>query len=87
MSRTNDVIRPNHSTAESAHAVSLREAFWVWVKAAALSFGGPARQIAVMHRILVDEKQWVSENRFLHALNYCMFLPGPEAQQLATYIG
>jgi chromate transporter len=54
---------------------------------AALSFGGPAGQIAVMHRILVDEKRWVSENRFLHALNYCMLLPGPEAQQLATYIG
>ncbi len=54
---------------------------------AALSFGGPAGQIAVMHRILVEEKRWVSENRFLHALNYCMLLPGPEAQQLATYIG
>ncbi|MCL5974572.1 MAG: chromate efflux transporter [Gammaproteobacteria bacterium] len=52
-----------------------------------LSFGGPAGQIAVMHRILVDEKRWVSESRFLHALNYCMVLPGPEAQQLATYIG
>ena len=51
------------------------------------SFGGPAGQIAVMHRILVEEKRWVSENRFLHALNYCMLLPGPEAQQLATYIG
>ena len=54
---------------------------------AALSFGGPAGQIAVMHRILVEEKRWVSENRFLHALNYCMLLPGPEAQQLAIYIG
>jgi chromate transporter len=54
---------------------------------ALLSFGGPAGQIAVMHRILVEEKRWVSENRFLHALNYCMLLPGPEAQQLATYIG
>ena len=53
----------------------------------ALSFGGPAGQIAVMHRILVEEKRWVGENRFLHALNYCMLLPGPEAQQLATYIG
>src|SRR6266540_1334677 len=52
-----------------------------------LSFGGPAGQIAVMHRILVKEKRWVSESRFLHALNYCMLLPGPEAQQLATYIG
>lgn len=66
---------------------SFREAFWVWCRVAALSFGGPAGQIAVMHRILVEEKRWVSENRFLHALNYCMLLPGPEAQQLATYIG
>jgi chromate transporter len=69
------------------HGVSLREAFWVWCRVAALSFGGPAGQIAVMHRILVDEKRWVSEYRFLHALNYCMLLPGPEAQQLATTIG
>ena len=52
-----------------------------------LSFGGPAGQIAVMHRILVDEKRWISEQRFLHALSYCMLLPGPEAQQLATYVG
>ncbi len=69
------------------HGVSFREAFWVWCRVAALSFGGPAGQIAAMHRILVDEKRWVSENRFLHALNYCMLLPGPEAQQLAIYIG
>ncbi len=68
-------------------AVSFREAFWVWARIAALSFGGPAAQIAVMHRILVDEKRWIGETRFLHALNYCMLLPGPEAQQLATYIG
>ena len=54
---------------------------------ALLSFGGPAGQIAVMHRIIVEEKRWISEQRFLHALNYCMLLPGPEAQQLATYIG
>ncbi len=67
--------------------VSLRQAFWVWLRIAALSFGGPAGQIAVMHRILVDEKRWIGEQRFLHALNYCMLLPGPEAQQLATYIG
>jgi chromate transporter len=63
------------------------EAFKTWLRVAALSFGGPAGQIAVMHRILVEEKRWVSEQRFLHALNYCMLLPGPEAQQLATYIG
>ena len=66
---------------------SLAEAFRVWLRVAALSFGGPAGQIAVMHRILVEEKRWISESRFLHALNYCMLLPGPEAQQLATYIG
>ena len=63
------------------------EAFRVWLRVAVLSFGGPAGQIAVMHRILVEEKRWISESRFLHALNYCMLLPGPEAQQLATYIG
>ena len=66
---------------------SLREATLTWVRVALLSFGGPAGQIAVMHRIIVDEKRWVSEERFLHALNYCMLLPGPEAQQIATYIG
>ncbi len=66
---------------------TLGEAFRVWLKVASLSFGGPAGQIAVMHRILVEEKRWISESRFLHALNYCMLLPGPEAQQLATYIG
>ncbi|MFP5447830.1 MAG: chromate efflux transporter [Alphaproteobacteria bacterium] len=59
----------------------------VWARIAALSFGGPAGQIAVMHRILVEEKRWLGERRFLHALNYCMLLPGPEAQQLAIYIG
>jgi len=69
------------------HGVSLNEAFWVWLKVALLSFGGPTAQIAVMHRILVEEKRWISEDRFLHALNYCMLLPGPEAQQLATYVG
>lgn len=68
-------------------APTFREALLVWLRVAALSFGGPAGQIAVMHRILVDEKHWIDEPRFLHALNYCMLLPGPEAQQLATYIG
>jgi chromate transporter len=72
---------------QSTHGVSIGEAFRVWLRIAALSFGGPAGQIAVMHRILVEEKRWVSECRFMHALNYCMLLPGPEAQQLATYIG
>src|SRR4051794_3169587 len=66
---------------------SFGEAVRVWARIAALSFGGPAGQIAVMHRILVDEKRWIGEHRFLHALNYCMLLPGPEAQQLAVYIG
>jgi chromate transporter len=65
----------------------VQEALRVWLRVAALSFGGPAGQIAVMHRIIVEEERWVSEQRFLHALNYCMLLPGPEAQQLATYIG
>ena len=67
--------------------VSFSEAIRVWVRIGLLSFGGPAGQIALMHRILVDEKKWISEARFLHALNYCMLLPGPEAQQLATYVG
>jgi chromate transporter len=70
-----------------AHGVSFGEAVAVWGRIAALSFGGPAGQIAVMHRILVEEKRWVGERRFLHALNYCMLLPGPEALQLAIYIG
>jgi chromate transporter len=69
------------------HGIPFGEALRVWVRIASLSFGGPAGQIAVMHRILVDEKRWIGENRFLHALNYCMLLPGPEAQQLAIYIG
>lgn len=67
--------------------ISFREALAVWWRIGLLSFGGPAGQIALMHRILVEEKRWVDEARFLHALNYCMLLPGPEAQQLATYIG
>ena len=67
--------------------VSIGKAFWVWLRIAALSFGGPAGQIAMMHRVLVEEKRWIGEHRFLHALNYCMLLPGPEAQQLAIYIG
>jgi chromate transporter len=70
-----------------AHGISFRAALRVWTRVALLSFGGPAGQIAVMHRILVEEKRWIGERRFLHALNYCMLLPGPEAQQLATYVG
>ncbi len=65
----------------------LREAFWYWLKLGFISFGGPAGQISIMHQDLVERRRWISEHRFLHALNYCMVLPGPEAQQLATYIG
>src|SRR5579871_3500607 len=85
--RMTDAIETARVATRNRAFPSMREAFLVWLKVALLSFGGPAGQIAVMHRILVDEKRWVSENRFLHALNYCMLLPGPEAQQLATYIG
>lgn len=72
---------------EPASLPSLREASRSWGRIAALSFGGPAAQIALMHKVIVDEKKWVDEQRFLHALNFCHLLPGPEAQQLATYIG
>ncbi len=68
-------------------AVPFREAFLFWLKLGFISFGGPAGQIAIMHRELVERRRWISEERFMHALNYCMLLPGPEAQQLATYIG
>ena len=67
--------------------VSFWEAFRFWLKLGFISFGGPAGQIAIMHHELVENKRWISERRFLHALNYCMVLPGPEAQQLAIYIG
>ena len=75
------------SATTAGHGVKFGEAIRVWLRVAALSFGGPAGQIAVMHRIVVDEKRWIGEARFLHALSYCTLLPGPEAQQLATYIG
>ena len=81
------VARPGAEGQPSSHGISFGEAFRVWLRVAALSFGGPAGQIAVMHRIVVDEKKWIGEARFLHALNYCMLLPGPEAQQLAVYLG
>src|SRR4051812_5640257 len=67
--------------------VPFREAFWFWLKLGFISFGGPAGQISIMHQELVERRRWISEGRFLHALNYCMVLPGPEATQLATYIG
>ena len=67
--------------------IPLTEALWFWAKLGFISFGGPAGQIAVLHTELVEKRHWISERRFLHALNYCMLLPGPEAQQLVTYIG
>ncbi|TCB96410.1 chromate efflux transporter [Kosakonia quasisacchari] len=79
---------PAVATPESAlPLVSFREAFLFWLKLGFISFGGPAGQISIMHQELVENRRWISEQRFLHALNYCMVLPGPEAQQLATYIG
>jgi chromate transporter len=72
---------------ETHHAPPFAEAAKFWLRLGFISFGGPAGQIAIMHRELVEEKKWISDGRFLHALNYCMLLPGPEAQQLATYIG
>ena len=79
----------NHVTESttSHDTPTISDAFKVWLKIGLLSFGGPAGQIALMHRMVVEERHWIDENRFLHALNYCMLLPGPEAQQLATYIG
>src|SRR3954453_14747067 len=74
-------------TAAPAHGVSFGEAFKVWLRVALLSLGGPAGQIAVMHRIVIEERRWISEARFLDALNWCPLLPVPEAQQLAIYIG
>src|SRR4249919_3691625 len=75
------------STTEATARSSFGEAFLVWLKIGCINFGGPAGQIALMHRVVVDEKKWVDEARFLHALNFCMLLPGPEAQKLATYLG
>jgi chromate transporter len=77
----------NQSELPDAAPVSLWEAFKFWLKVGFISFGGPAGQISLLHKELVEDKRWISERRFLHALNYCMVLPGPEAQQLATYIG
>ena len=78
---------PNATLSEVALQVSFGQAFWFWLKLGFISFGGPAGQIAIMHEELVVRRRWISEKRFLHALNYCMVLPGPEAQQLAIYIG
>jgi len=76
-----------NAASEGARHPTFREAFLFWLKLGFISFGGPTGQIAVMHNELVEKKKWISEARFLHALNYCMLLPGPEAQQLATYVG
>ena len=81
-----DALHPAPAS-RAPHGVGFDEALRTWVRVAAQSFGGPAAQIAVMHRILVQEKRWICEERFQHALSYCMLLPGPEAQQLAIYLG
>src|ERR1700726_1924868 len=83
-------ISLRQTTAETSRQTShptFREAFRFWLKLGFISFGGPTGQIAIRHAELVEKKKWISEARFLHALNYCMLLPGPEAQQLATYVG
>lgn len=80
-------MNDNQALSNPPPSVSLKQAFWYWLKLGFISFGGPAGQIAIMHQDLVENKRWISERRYLHALNYCMPLPGPEAQQLATYIG
>lgn len=85
MNNTNQSI-PS-SSEPAPESVSFGAAFLFWLKLGFISFGGPAGQIAIMHQELVERRRWISERRFLHALNYCMVLPGPEAQQLATYIG
>ena len=84
MKSSKSIISTSNTKPQS---VPLAEAFIYWLKLGFISFGGPAGQISIMHHDLVEKKRWISENRFLHALNYCMVLPGPEAQQLAVYIG
>ena len=87
LTTTTEVILSSDEESTSRRSVSFGEAFRFWVKLGFISFGGPAGQIAIMHKELVDKRRWLSDERFLHALNYCMLLPGPEAQQLAIYIG
>jgi chromate transporter len=82
-----DTVINHRSSSPVPPPLTLTEALKFWLRLGFISFGGPAGQIAIMHRELVEQKRWISEKRFLHALNYCMLLPGPEAQQLATYIG
>src|SRR5215210_5106072 len=85
--RAADVFEQERGRSQYPRHVSFMEAFRFWAKLGFISFGGPAGQIAIMHREIVERRRWVSEERFLHALNYCMLLPGPEATQLAIYIG
>ncbi|MBK9251772.1 MAG: chromate efflux transporter [Proteobacteria bacterium] len=85
--QANESFTPSAPVTALPRQVSFREAVGFWLKLGFISFGGPAGQIAIMHAELVERRHWISENRFLHALNYCMLLPGPEAQQLATYVG
>ena len=87
MTQQSEKFSPAGSSSFRPAAVSFKEAFWWWLKLGFISFGGPAGQISIMHQELVERRRWISEQRFLHALNYTMVLPGPEAQQLATYIG
>ena len=82
-----DASIPDASPSRPTATVPFADALRIWLKIGCLGFGGPAGQIALMHRIIVDEKKWVDEARYLHALNFCMLLPGPEAQKLATYVG
>ena len=82
-----DSTHPTQGATARPAPVPFAEAFWFWLKLGCISFGGPAGQMAIMHTELVERRRWISEKRFLHALNFCMVLPGPEAQQLATYIG
>src|SRR3954462_11813877 len=83
----NAELTPIEANAHAPVHPTFAEAFRFWLKLGFISFGGPTGQIAIMHTELVEKKRWISEARFLHALNYCMLLPGPEAQQLATYVG
>lgn len=87
MPSDNHKIKTELNDRDMPNMPTLKQAFWYWFKLGLISFGGPAGQISIMHQDLVENKRWISEKRFLHALNYCMLLPGPEAQQLATYIG
>ena len=80
-------IAATETTIAAPSAPTFAQAVKVWARIGCLSFGGPAGQIALMHKELVEDRRWIGEQRFLHALNYCMLLPGPEAQQLAIYIG